>query len=68
MLVELKPEKNQSKTMVLCGATVVMQHLYVIAVVSTKTVTIQGSKDEKLIFVCVSTYFLFTVVVSFEFQ
>lgn len=65
MFVKHKPEENHSKTIVVCGATVVMQHLYVITVLRTKTVTIQNSKGEKLILVCVSVY---TAVESFEFQ
>lgn len=41
--------------MIVCGATVVMQRWYVIAVLRTKTVTIQSSKGGKLIlvFLCV---------------
>lgn len=36
MLVELNPEKNHSKTMVVCVATAVMQQLPVIAVLEQR--------------------------------
>lgn len=55
--------------MVVCGVAVVMQYLYLTAVLRMKMVTIQNSKGEKLILVCTSVYnySVFTVMIPVGF-
>lgn len=70
MLAELTPKKPSWQKSVVCGAAVVMQSMYLTAVLRMKTVTIQNSKGEKLILVCTSVYdySVFTVIIPVGFQ
>lgn len=69
MLAELTPKKPSWQKCVVCGAAVVMQNMYLTAVPRMKAVTIQNSKDEKLILVCTSgyVYSVFTVIIPVGF-